>query len=79
MSNDETTNNPFSQNETDTLTGMALMHAMSIAYQGLIDVKKTTGQECPVSLNMMIVAEPGQSKTQVYSVALKAITNEALI
>lgn len=73
MSNDETTNNPFSQNETDAMTGMTLINAMSIVCQGLIDVKKPTGPVRPVSLNMMTVAESGQSKTHVYSAALKAM------
>ncbi len=76
MSNDESTNKPFSQNETDALTGMELIHAMSIACQGVIDVKKPTGPVRPVSLNMMTVAEPGQRKTSVYSVALKAMAKE---
>ena len=42
MSNDESTNKPFSQNETDALTGMELIHAMSIACQGVIDVPRFT-------------------------------------
>lgn len=76
MSNDESTNKPFSQHETDALTCMTLIHAMSIACQSVIDVKKPTGQVRPVSLNMMTVAEPGQRKTSINSVLLKAIAKD---
>lgn len=76
MSNDEHTNKPLSQNENDAMTVMALFHALSIACQGVIDVKKPTGPVRPVSLNTLIVAESGQRKTSINSVLLKAIAKD---
>lgn len=76
MPNDGSTNKPFSQHETDALTGMALIYAMSIACQGVIDVKKPTGPVRPVSLNILSVTESGQRKTSSNSVLLKAIAKD---
>ncbi len=76
MSNDVSINNPFSQNETDGLTEMTLIHANSIPCQGVIDVKKPTGPVRPVSLNTLIVAESGQRKTSINFVLLKAIAKD---
>lgn len=76
MNNCKSTNSPNSQNIPNALTGMELIHAMSIACQGVIDVKKPTGPVRPVSLNMMTVAEPGQRKTSINSVLLKAIAKD---
>ena len=74
MSNDQFI--PSLRNESDDLIGMAITHAKSMACQGVIDVKKPTGSVCPVSINMLIVAEPGQRKSSVDSIVVKAITKE---
>lgn len=76
MNKDKSTNSPNSQNKPDALTGMDNSHAMSMASQGVIDVKKPTGPVCPVSINMLVVAEPGQRKTSISSVLLKAIAKD---
>lgn len=76
MANDEYTNLPNSQNEPDSLIVTALIHALSMACQGIIDVKIPTGKVRRASLNMMTVAEPGQSKTSVYSVERNAMAKE---
>ena len=54
----------------DALIGMALINAIAMACQGLIDVKLPTGQVRPVSQNLLIVAESGERKTTIYSLLL---------
>ena len=51
----------------DALVGMALINAISMACQGLIDVKLPTGQVRPVSQNLLLIAESGERKSTVYS------------
>ncbi|WP_164274009.1 YfjI family protein [Stenotrophomonas sp. B1-1] len=51
----------------DALIGMSLIHAISMACQGLIDVKLPTGQVRPVSQNLLIIAESGERKSTVSS------------
>lgn len=55
----------------DALIGMGLINAISMACQGLIDVKMPTGQVSPVSQNLLMVAESGERKSTVYSLLLK--------
>lgn len=55
----------------DALIGMGLINAISMACQGLIDVKMPTGQVRPVSQNLLVVAESGERKSTVYSLLLK--------
>ncbi|MBD7923089.1 YfjI family protein [Xanthomonas bonasiae] len=54
----------------DALIGMSLINAISMACQGLIDVKLPTGQVRPVSQNLMLVAESGERKSTVSSLLL---------
>ncbi|KAF1687960.1 hypothetical protein B1992_00535 [Pseudoxanthomonas broegbernensis] len=54
----------------DALIGMGLINAISMACQGLIDVKLPTGQVRPVSQNLLLVAESGERKTTVASLLL---------
>lgn len=49
----------------DALVGMALINAISMACQGLIDVKLPTGQVRPVSQNLLLIAESGERKSTV--------------
>lgn len=49
----------------DALVGMSLINAMSVACQGLIDVKLPTGQVRPVSQNLLLVAASGERKSTV--------------
>ncbi|MGB5786939.1 MAG: YfjI family protein [Stenotrophomonas geniculata] len=51
----------------EALIGMSLIHAISMACQGLIDVKLPTGQVRPVSQNLLIIAESGERKSTVSS------------
>ncbi len=54
----------------DALIGMGLINAISMACQGLIDVKLPTGQVRPVSQNLLLVAESGERKSTVTSLLL---------
>ena len=56
----------------DALVGMALINAISMACQGLVDVKLPTGQVRPVSQNLLIIAESGERKSTVYSLVFSA-------
>lgn len=76
MSDDFSIPDPLTPDAPCALTCMALIESLSKAYQGVIDVKKPTGQVRPVSLNMLVVAEPGQHKTNVNSLLIKAKTKE---
>ncbi|WP_182657449.1 YfjI family protein [Stenotrophomonas lacuserhaii] len=49
----------------DAMIGMALVSAMTMACQALIDVKLPTGQVRPVTQNVMVIAESGDRKTTV--------------
>lgn len=49
----------------DALIGMAVLATISLAGQGLIDVRLPTGQLRPVSLNFLNIAESGERKTAV--------------
>jgi hypothetical protein len=49
----------------DALIGMSVLGAISLAIQGLIDVRLPSGQIRPVSLNFMVIAESGERKTAV--------------
>ena len=51
----------------DALVGMGFLTTMSVASQGLIDVRLPTGQVRPVSLNLMMIAESGERKSGVES------------
>lgn len=50
----------------DAMVGMGLINAISMACQGLIDVKLPTGQIRPVTQNLMLVAESGERKSTVF-------------
>ena len=50
----------------DAMVGMGLINAISMACQGLIDVKLPTGQIKPVTQNLMLVAESGERKSTVF-------------
>jgi hypothetical protein len=54
----------------DAMVGMALINAVSMACQGLIDVKLPMGQVRPVSQNLLVVAESGERKSTVASLLL---------
>lgn len=54
----------------DAMIGMGLINAISMACQGLIDVKMPTGQIRPVSQNVLLVAESGERKSTVFSALL---------
>jgi hypothetical protein len=54
----------------DAMVGMGLINAISMACQGLIDVKLPTGQIRPVSQNLLLVAGSGERKTTVFSLLL---------
>ena len=49
----------------EALISMSVMAAVSLASQGLVDVRLPTGQIRPVSLNFMNIAESGERKTAV--------------
>lgn len=51
----------------EALIGMSLINAISMACQGLIDVKLPTGLVRPVSQNLLIIAESGERKSTVSS------------
>ncbi|CAD0303588.1 DUF3987 domain-containing protein [Xanthomonas hortorum pv. cynarae] len=55
----------------DAMIGMGLINAITMACQGLIDVKMPTGQVRPVSQNLLIVAESGERKSTVSSLLLE--------
>ncbi|WP_313207285.1 YfjI family protein [Stenotrophomonas sp.] len=55
----------------DAMIGMGLINAITMACQGLIDVKMPTGQVRPVSQNLLIVAESGERKSTVSSLLLQ--------
>jgi hypothetical protein len=66
----------------DALVGMSFIHCLTMACQGLIDVKLPTGQLKAVSQNMLIIAESGERKTTVYGLVLKPFhdaDNEAIV
>ena len=54
----------------DAMVGMALINAISMACQGLIDVRLPTGQVRPVSQNLLLVAESGERKSTLASLLL---------
>lgn len=54
----------------DAMVGMALINAVSMACQSLIDVKLPMGQVRPVSQNLLIVAESGERKSTLASLLL---------
>lgn len=60
----------------DAMIGMGLINAISMACQGLIDVKLPTGQTRPVTQNLMLVAESGERKSTVFEL-LQAPFREA--
>jgi len=57
----------------DALIGMSLLAVMSAACQGRIDVKLPTGQVRPVSLNILAIAESGERKSALDSLAAKPL------
>lgn len=54
----------------DAMIGMGVINAISMACQGLIDVKLPTGQVRPVSQNLLLVAESGERKSTVSALLL---------
>lgn len=54
----------------DAMIGMGMINAISMACQGLIDVKLPTGQVRPVSQNLLLVAESGERKSTVSTLLL---------
>lgn len=66
----------------DPLVGMSFIHGVTMACQGITDVKLPTGQVKSVSQNMLIIAESGERKTTVYDLVLKPFKradNEAIL
>ncbi|CAJ6978870.1 Uncharacterised protein [Burkholderia pseudomallei] len=57
----------------DALVGMAFLTTISVACQGLIDVRMPTGQVCPVSLNNLCIADSGERKSAVDRLVAAAI------
>jgi hypothetical protein len=55
------------------LIGMTFLNVMSVACQGLVDVKMPTGQIRPVSLDAMVIAESGERKSAVDDCIAKPI------
>ncbi|WP_019139874.1 YfjI family protein [Noviherbaspirillum massiliense] len=53
----------------DALVGMAFLTTLSVSCQGLIDVRLPSGQVRPVSLNIKTVADSGERKSAVDSLA----------
>lgn len=51
----------------DALVGMAFLTTLSVACQGLIDVRLPSGQIRPVSLNLLTIADSGERKSGVDS------------
>lgn len=58
----------------DALIGMSFLSVMSIACQGLIDVKLPKGEVKPVSLNILVKAESGERKTTVDNIVAAPIS-----
>ena len=54
------------------LVSMAILGATSLSCQGLISVKLPTGKECPVSLNLLCIAESGERKSTVDALIYEA-------
>lgn len=50
----------------DSLVAMEFLANMSAAAQGIYDVRLPTGQECPISLYLTVLAESGERKTAVH-------------
>lgn len=57
----------------DAMIAMALEAAMSIACQGLADVKLPTGQIRPCSLNLLCIGESGERKSTIDSLVFKPL------
>lgn len=57
----------------DALVAMSCLTAMSVACQGLIDVKSPAGQVRPVSLDLLCLAESGERKTTLDNLASVAL------
>lgn len=57
----------------DALVGMEFLASMSVAAQGLYDVKLPTGQCSPLSLYVAGVADSGERKTAVYNLVVAPI------
>lgn len=55
----------------DAMVGMGIINAISMACQGLIDVKLPTGQTRPVTQNLLLVAESGERKSTVFDLLQK--------
>jgi hypothetical protein len=54
---------------------MSALSAISVPVQGLVDVKKPTGQVVPTSLMVCVIANSGERKTTVESIFMRAICN----
>lgn len=64
------------QNNTQApypLVLMSAISAISVAVQGIADVKKPTGQKCPASVMVCVVANSGERKTTVEDIFMRAI------
>jgi len=57
----------------DALVGMAFLTTMSVACQGLVDVMLPNGLLRPTSMNLLMVADSGERKSAVDSLASAAI------
>ena len=52
---------------------MSALSAISVVVQGLVDVRKPTGQVVPTSLMVCVIAESGERKTTVEDLFMRAI------
>jgi len=50
----------------DAMVAMEFFSNMSIAAQGIYDVRLPTGKLCPLSLALLTIADPGERKTAVH-------------
>lgn len=57
----------------DAMVGIAVLKAMTLACQGLIDVRLPTGSVSPVSVNTLLIGESGDRKSEVESFILKPV------
>lgn len=57
----------------DAMVGMAVVKAMSLACQGLIDIRLPSGGVRPVTVNTNLICESGDRKSEVEGIILKPV------
>jgi hypothetical protein len=57
----------------DAMVGIAVLKAMTLACQGLIDVRLPSGSVRPVSVNTVLIGESGDRKSEVEDLILKPV------